>query len=329
MDGIGRQPDSAFQIPIIDVGGLRSGDQAQIAAVVAQFRRICPDTGFFYAANHGVPESTIAGIFAAAARFFEQPVAAKERITMRQNRGYDGFGKQVLDHSIGGDFKESALFGVELAPDHPLVLAGKPNYAVNPWPDGLPGFRAPVSAYFAALHRLSRQLLNGLALSLDLPWDYFEAGLVEPMSSVRLLHYPSHPGADPAREMGAAAHTDWELISILAQDQTGGLEIQLPSGEWIAASPVSGTFVVNLGDMMARWTNDHYASTLHRVMNKSDRDRYSVVFFCDPAYDTPVECLPSCTSAERPPRYEPTVVGEHLAEMWRKSYPSATADASL
>jgi isopenicillin N synthase-like dioxygenase len=322
-DGVEAAMDGVFPIPIIDVGGLRSGDPARIAAVVEQFRRVCIDTGFFYVANHGVPDATVDGIFGASKRFFDQPLALKERIPIRQNRGYDGLGRQVLDHSIGGDRKESVLFGVELTPDHPLVIAGKPNYAVNPWPEGLPGFRAAVSTYFAALHGLSRQLLSGLALSLDLPWGYFEAGLEQPMSSVRMLHYPPHPGADPAREMGAAAHTDWELISILAQDQTGGLQIRLRSGEWIAAPPIPGSFIVNLGDMMARWTNDRYASTPHRVMNKSDRDRYSVVFFCDPAYDTRVECLPSCTDAARPPRYAPTTCGDHLAEMYRKSYGAA------
>jgi isopenicillin N synthase-like dioxygenase len=123
--------------------------------------------------------------------------------------------------------------------------------------------------------------------------------------------------------MGAAAHTDWEVISILAQDTTGGLEIQLRSGEWVPASPLPGGFVVNLGDMMARWTNDHYTSTRHRVMNRSARDRYSVVFFCDPAYETRIECLPSCTGPDRPPRYAPTTCGEHLAEMYRLSYGAA------
>ena len=311
------------RVPVIDIGGLSAPDADARLAVAAQLHVACADTGCFYVTNHGVPEATVASVFTAAKRFFDQPLALKERIPIRQNRGYDGIGAQVLDHAIGGDFKESVLFGVELGADHPLVRAGKPNYAVNPWPEGLPGFRSAVGGYFAALHDLSRRLLAGLALSLDQPWDYFEAGMVEPMSSVRLLHYPPHPTADPAREMGAAAHTDWEVISILAQDDTGGLEIQLPSGEWLPASPRPGCFVVNLGDMMARWTNDRYTSTRHRVMNRSAKDRYSVVFFCDPAYDTRIECLPSCTGPDQPPRYAPTTCGEHLAEMYRLSYGAA------
>ena len=197
----------------------------------------------------------------------------KSGIGFRSNRGYDGIGRQVLDAKVGGDRKESVLYGVELAPDHPYVLAGLPNHVPNPWPPGLPGWRETVQAYYAAMDRLSRTLLKGLALSLKLPWDFFEPAFELPMSSVRLLHYPSHL-TPTRREMGAAAHTDWGLITLLAQDETGGLEIQLPSGEWIAGKPVPNAFIVNMGDMMARWTNDYYRSTPHRVMNRSPKDRY-------------------------------------------------------
>ncbi len=136
------------------------------------------------------------------------------------------------------------------------------------------------------MDRLARRLLGGLAESLDLPRAFFDGQFEPSMSSLRLLHYPPHPTADPAREVGCGAHTDWGLITILTQDTIGGLEIQLPSGEWIAAAPIPGSFIVNIGDMMARWTNDRYTSTPHRVLNRSVHDRYSVAFFCDPAYHT-------------------------------------------
>jgi isopenicillin N synthase-like dioxygenase len=310
-------------LPVIDIGGLRSEVPGAHRAVVAALRDACTTTGFFYVADHGVPADVIAEIFAAGRRFFDQPLAAKERIGFRRNRGYDGIGRQTLDQAAGRDIKESIILGVDLAADHPLVVAGLPNHAVNPWPENLPGWRDSVRRYFAAMDRLSRQLLRGLALSLALPEDFFEPGLALPMSSVRLLHYPAAPTGAATPPVGAGAHSDWGLITILAQDQVGGLEVQLPSGAWIGATPLSDTFVVNLGDMMARWTNDRYASTPHRVINRAATDRYSVAFFCDPGYHTPVECLPSCTGVDRPPRYAPTTCGAHLAEMYARSYGAA------
>jgi isopenicillin N synthase-like dioxygenase len=310
-------------LPVIDVGGLRSSDPAPRAAVAARFRTACLDTGFFYVTNHGVDAAAIKRIFAAAKRFFDQPHGVKSRIAIRRNRGYDGIGTQTLDQAMAPDRKESVLFGLDLAEDHPLVEAGLANHAPNPWPEGLPGWREDVSGYFGTMDGLARTLLRGMALSLDLPEDFFEPGFALQMSSVRLLHYPPHPTAHPDRELGAGAHTDWGLITILTQSAVGGLEVQLPTGEWIAATPIPGTFVVNVGDMMARWTNDHYRSTRHRVLNQSGGDRYSVAFFCDPSYHTRVACLPSCTSPDRPPRYAPTTCGEHLAEMYRKSYGAA------
>lgn len=310
-------------LPVIDVAGLRSPDRAQRQAVAAQFRSACIDTGFFYVSNHGVGDAEIERIFAASKRFFDQPLEVKQRITIRRNRGYDGIGTQTLDQAMAPDRKESVLFGIDLADDHPLVKAGLANHAPNPWPEGLPGWREEVSAYFNTMDALARRLLRGMALSLDLAEDFFEPGFEGQMSSVRLLHYPPHPTAHPDRELGAGAHTDWGLITILTQHGTAGLEVQLPSGAWIAATPLPGTFVVNVGDMMARWSNDLYRSTRHRVLNRSGGDRYSIAFFCDPSYHTRVECLPSCTGPDRPPRYAPTTCGEHLAEMYRKSYGAA------
>jgi isopenicillin N synthase-like dioxygenase len=310
-------------LPIIDIGLLHSAEPRDRRLAAALLRQACITTGFFYVANHGVDGALGARLFAESKRFFDQPLAAKRAVAMSgsdMERGYEGIGAQTLDAGTGPDRKESIFIGVDLPPDHPLVRAGTPHHGPNRWPQGLPGWRAVIEEYFTAMERLARTLMNGLALSLDLPWGYFDPCLVDHMSSLRLLHYPPHPTADPAREVGAGAHTDWGALTVLAQDDTGGLEVRHPSGEWIAATPVPGTFIVNLGDMMQRWTNDLYASTPHRVLNRSPRDRYSAAFFFDPAFHTTVECLPTCQSAERPPRYPPISSGEHLAAMYRKTY---------
>ncbi len=312
--------------PVIDVAPLAANDPAARAAVARALRGACLSTGFFYAANHGIDVARVGGLFAEAKRFFDQPGAVKEQASMRNwrwNRGFDGIGNQTLDAATGFDRKESYFIGIDYGPDHPLVRADTPYHGPNQWPEGLPGWREQVLEYFSAVERLARLLMNGVAMSLDLPWGYFDPHLAEHVSSLRLLHYPPHPTADPAKEVGCGAHTDWGAITVLAQDEVGGLEIQLPGGRWIPARPVSGAFIVNIGDMMQRWTNDLYVSTTHRVLNRSPRDRYSAAFFFDPSYYTQVECLPTCCDADRPPRYPPITSGDHLAAMYRKTYGAA------
>ena len=312
--------------PVIDVEALARGDAAACTRVVRALREACVATGFFYAVNHGIDPALVTGLLAQGKRFFDQPETVKLRLSMknsRWNRGFDGIGNQQLDAATGFDRKESYFVGIDYGADHPLVRAGTPYHGPNQWPENLPGWREHVLLYFAAVEQVSRRLMNGIALSLDLPWGHFEPALTENVSSLRLLHYPPHPEADPAREVGCGAHTDWGAITVLAQDDVGGLEIRLPDGTWIPARPVPGALIVNIGDMMQRWTNDLYVSTPHRVLNRSARDRYSAAFFFDPAYHTRVECLPTCCEAARPPRYPPITSGEHLAAMYRKTYGAA------
>jgi isopenicillin N synthase-like dioxygenase len=310
-------------IPIIDIGPLRDAASDRRGEVAREIRRASMATGFFYIANHGIPDGAVAEILGEAKRFFEQPLELKESVSIATNEIYRGYTKlygQTLDAQTGGDLKESMYLGVDLPLDHPLVRAGTPSHGPNRWPDWLPGWRQSTLEYFAAMAELSHLLMDGIALSLGLPWGYFEESIDQHMSALRLLRYPPHPTADPEREVGCGAHTDWGAVTILAQDQTGGLEIRLASGEWIAAEPAPGTFVINMGDMMARWTNDIYTSTPHRVLNRCASDRYSAAFFFDPNFDAPIACLPSCASPERPPRYAPTTAGAHHSEMQRKAY---------
>lgn len=328
-----RRPEAASELslPVIDVSLLRSDDPSERRRVASVLRQACIETGFFYVAGHGLDPALSDGLFAASKRFFDLPLEAKQQVEMRgsdMERGWEGVGDQTLDAGTGPDRKESIFIGVDLPLGHPLVRADTPHHGPNRWPQGLPGWREAVETYFAAMERLARTLLNGLALSLELPWGHFDPCLEDHMSSLRLLHYPPHPTADPGREVGCGAHTDWGALTVLTQDDTGGLEIRHPSGEWIVAPPRRGTFIVNLGDMMARWTNDLYASTPHRVLNRSMRDRYSAAFFFDPAFHTRVECLPTCQSDERPARYPTITSGEHLAAMYRKTYVRAAETRS-
>jgi isopenicillin N synthase-like dioxygenase len=313
-------------LPLIDLAPSFGTDPAGAGAVAHEIDAACRRHGFFYISGHGVPLALIAHLFMLNRRLFALPDEVKQRWHIDRSgglqRGYDPIGWQSLDSGKPADLKESFYLGTDLGTDHPLVLAGTPNHGPNQWPDEtlLPGFQLACSTYAAALNRLGRHLMGLIALGLDLPRGYFEPFLHQPMPVLRLLHYPPQqvPGADA--QIGSGAHTDWGGITLLSQDSTGGLQIQDQSGRWLDAPPVEGSFVVNLGDLMQRWTNDLYRSTRHRVVNAaSGRDRYSLAYFYDIDFHARVEALPGCASATRPARYAPITAGEHIVEMYRRT----------
>jgi isopenicillin N synthase-like dioxygenase len=281
--------------------------------------------GFLYVADHGVPEDLIATQFAWAARFFALPETAKREVDLLKSnakRGWESLGAQTLDAAAQPDRKESFYCGVHYGPEHPNVRAGLNGYGPNQWPEGLPGFQTACEAYIAAVTDLAERLMRDLARSLHLSPDYFDAAMREPMLTLRLCRYPPHPAGAAADVFGAGAHTDWGAITVLAQDDLGGLEVQTADGSWVPARPIPGTFIVNLGDMIPRWTNGLYRSNPHRVINAnpSGRDRYSIPFFYSPNYHARIEAVPGTVPPGQTPRFAPCTAGEHLAEMYRKTY---------
>jgi isopenicillin N synthase-like dioxygenase len=309
-------------VPIIDLTPLWSGGDAGLRQIAADIGRACREIGFFYISRHGIDEGAIAGLFAASRRFFELPIEIKQRVSIKNalsNYGYVAIGDEQLDPERPGDAKEAFNIGRDLAADDPDILAGKPFHAVNQWPD-LPHFRSTLVGYFVAMQRLSEQLHRAFAIDLGLTDGFFEPYIDAPLATLRVLHYPPHPAAFDDRLYGAAPHTDYGNLTILAQDDAGGLQVRHRDGRWIDAPPVPGTFVCNIGDCLMRWSNDVYLSTPHRVVNRSGRDRYSAAFFFDPNADAPVECLPSCTDSDRPARYPPTTGAEYLKERLDATY---------
>jgi isopenicillin N synthase-like dioxygenase len=312
------------RIPIVDLGPGHAGGSGRRAAA-ASIARAAGDSGFFYVVGHGVPATMLAGQLDCARRFFVLPADVKDAVAMRRSpcrRGYEPAATQVLHAGTRPDLKESFYVGRDLAPSHPYVVAGLPNHGANVWP-ALPGFRAHTERYFSHLLELSGRLMSLIAASLGLPDGWFEPMHREPMPILRLLHYAPHPAHADDDQFGAGAHTDWGAVTLLLQDDAGGLEVRMPDGEWVAADPVPGSFVVNLGDMMERWTNGRYRSNLHRVINRSPRDRYSVAFFANPDPLARVECLPGCSDAQNPPRYAPCTAGEHIDQMYRRTFSRA------
>lgn len=325
MTALSADHADAAALPLIDISGL-AGDASARQAVVAQLRKAAVGSGFFYIVRHGVPAALIAQVLAQAKALFDRPMEEKLRIkaaNMKCLHGYEPLRAQTLEPGAPPDLKEGYLMGLDLPLDHPVVLRDPTNYGPNQWPDGIAEFEAVMSAYFQEMLRVSQQVLRALALTLDLAEGYFDAFCDTPVSTLRLLHYPIQPDKPLPDEKGCGAHTDWGAVTILLQDDAGGLQVRSRDNRWIDATPIPGSFVVNLGDLMGRWTNNLYRSTLHRVINTSGRARYSVPFFFDGRFDFRVECIASCLAAGDGPRFPPVTVQEHLIEMTRRTYAAA------
>jgi isopenicillin N synthase-like dioxygenase len=311
-------------LPVIDIAGLSSQNLSDRKAVAAKLREACLYNGFFYIANHGVDDGLVADVFTEAAAFFDLPSETKAEVDKsrsKANRGYEPLQGQTLEPGAPPDLKEGYYVGPEHAPDDPRVLAGMFNHGANQWPSSRPNFKPVMEAYFNVMLDLSARMMGGIALSLDLHEDYFEGFCTDAMANVRLLHYPPQPANGNPDQKGAGAHTDFGGLTLLRQGDVGGLQVwDQATGGWIHADPVPGTYVVNLGDMIARWTNDKYRSTLHRVVNTSGRERYSVPFFYTGNYAHKVACIATCLAPGEQPKYPPVTVEEHMRAMYKRTY---------
>ncbi len=288
-----------WQVPVVDVTSLveRSSRQAFAAEEIG---RACRDTGFFYVVGRGVDAQLVARIEDLGRRFFALELETKMRIRMslggRAWRGYFPVGGELT--SGVPDDKEGLYFGSELASDDARVRSGTPMHGQNLFPD-IADFRESVLAYIAALTELGHALMRGIALSLDLEPDYFARQYTrDPLILFRIFNYPavSRPSGEQSR-WGVGEHTDYGLLTILKQDDVGGLEVKSRQG-WVAAPPIDGSFVCNIGDMLDRMTRGLYRSTPHRAANRTDRDRLSLAFFFDPSFDARVKPIETRSTAD-------------------------------
>ena len=284
-------------LPVIDVAALADArcNPAARAAAAREIDAAARAFGFFYAAGHGVDAALLVRLMSLARAFFAQSEAMKMRIPMaaggRAWRGYFPLGGELT--SQRPDWKEGLYLGTELGPDHPRVRAGTILHGANLWP-AIAGFRETVLAYIAALTNLGRALMRGIALGLEIPENWFaEHGTADPLVLLRLFNYPSRPvPADSDAQWGVGEHTDYGLLTMLWQDDVGGLQVRTDAG-WIAAPPIPGTFVCNIGDMLDRMTGGRYRSVPHRVaINASGRDRLSIPLFFDPDFEARVQPVP-------------------------------------
>jgi isopenicillin N synthase-like dioxygenase len=328
-------PQPPTSIPVLDVSQSFSGDSEARRRLAREIHRACRETGFFYVSGHGVPADLISNQFSWTRRFFDLPLDTKLALDMKDSPsrcGYQPIKVQRLDSrdanaaAAPSDLNESYFCGVELPDTDPCAQRGWRSFGHNRWPANLPGFRQQILDYQAAVRSLGDHILKLIALSLDLPEDWFCPFHDMPVTNLRIIKYPPQPQSAQFNQIGAGAHTDWGGITLLAQDNSGGLEVRNAAGDWIAATPVPATFIVNIGDLMARWTNGVYNSTMHRVKNKkAGVERYSLAFFYSPRPDAVIEAIPTCITAEFPRRFATCTAEEHRNEMFRRAYGYAPA----
>lgn len=310
------------EVPVVDFSPFHTGDELGKRAVASEIGAACEGIGFFYLTNHGVSDETTEGIFSAAKRFFGQPLERRmdpaTLISAVHSRGYQPVGARFYPDTVAPDQMEAFKFQRELPPNDPDIIAGDRIQQPNKWPVGLPGWRDALLGYFEAVDGVAANLLRAFALALNLEEDYFLGFYGKPLTQASLLHYPPAPPTEGL--YGNRPHLDETAFTIVLQDDVSGLEVETQSGRWAMAPPVDGSFVINIGDYMARWTNDRYRSTRHRVVNRSGAERYSVPYFAIPDFDAVIECLPTCQGPGNPQKYEPLRVGPAIQAKFSGDY---------
>jgi isopenicillin N synthase-like dioxygenase len=325
-------------IPLVDLGHSLDAGSTASARAAEQLHQALATIGFAYISGHTVSDAALAGAFDASRRFHASSLEQKQSIAINGfHRGYMGLATStIVTSSVARvtrpNLSESLMLMHELADDDPDLVAGRPLQGPNQWPDWVPGFRPAIDRYLQEIEALARHLVRLIARSLGMPADALDSFFRRPTTFLRLLHYPPQPPQSTADQYGSAPHTDYGIMTLLAQDDTGGLQVRPRRGDWIDAPPVPGTFVLNVADMLARWTNDRYVSTPHRVINRSGGDRYSLPYFFDAGMDEVIECLPACSDSDHPPRYPPVRYGDYLMERLDKNYnyrkPTPSGEAS-
>jgi len=311
-------------------------------AVAQAIAAACRTTGFFYITGHGIPDDSFAELDSASRRFFALPEREKAEIAMAKGgiawRGWFPVGAELT--SGQSDLKEGLYLGTELPADDPRVRAGLPFHGPNLWPHQVPELRSAVLRYMALTLAAANALIEGVALSLDLEPDYFaQHYTADPTILFRIFRYPAASEAERAAARadtpwGVGEHTDYGLLTLLAQDKHGGLQVRTEDG-WIDAPPLQGTLICNIGDMLDRVTGGWYRSTPHRVLNTSGVDRLSFPLFFDPNLSAAVRPLPqhavhdtSALAADRHRRWDQASVhlfdgtyGDYLIAKVAKVFP--------
>lgn len=322
----------SVEIPVIDFEPFLQGDAIAQQAVADQIYHACHQVGFIYLKNVGIPKSLIQQAFQVSNNFFSLPLATKEKaswVDEFSNWGYIGMARERSDPNKPGDLKEAFNVKREIDPTTPLILPPEPELArmvrqPNHWLPDQVEFRHVSLALFDACASAAALILQSFALALQLPQHFFASYHDQQHFTLRFLHYPPLPEAIEPEHPRLGEHSDYGSVTLLFQDDIGGLEIQTTDGRWIPALPIPDTVIINTGDLMQRWTNHEFTSTRHRVQipldERSRRSRYSIAFFCFPNYDAEISCTISPKMAYQSPLHPPITAGKYLLSKLRASY---------
>jgi isopenicillin N synthase-like dioxygenase len=322
-------------VPVVDLAPAWTGDAGKRRALADEIAEVCGRVGFMYVKNHRIADADIAAIFQTAADFHDLPLDTKMESAMVRNADAQGQGylpgmTKGTGKNLSENLQEAFQFRRPLAADDPGLIAGKPLHGRIPWPKAMPDLKARMMAYYDKVDALGYEMLKLFELALDLPDGALKQYFKKDMNSLRILHYPPQRPDEDGIHLGARAHTDTNAFTILAQDNNGGLEIRNSENEWVAVPPIEGTFVVNVGEVLKVWTDGIFSSVLHRVINRSGRERYSIPFFMYPSYDALIQPLmknpdPSNIAPENlhtsMPRDRPFVYGEFKAQSTARIMP--------
>lgn len=322
-----------MHIPVIDIAAFPDGSPAARNAVIQQVADACEHIGFLIIKSHGIDQALLDRAFAVSRDFFDLPVETKMQARPMDEvapRGYAAMASKGLAGTLGvdapKDLREQFMLGTP-AP-LPASCAAYPHaagcYAPNVWPGQPAEYRPTFTALYAAMEALAARLMRIFALGLRLPESYFDDKIDHHFSVLGSNHYPRLEIPPLPGQLRTGAHTDFGSLTILCPTPgPGGLEVQMADGTWLGIQPTPGALIINLGDMMARWTNDRWRSTLHRVVNPTDAEaamsrRQSIAFFCHPNYDAEIACLDGCAAPGQPPRHAPILAGEHMRHKMMK-----------
>ncbi len=315
-----------LDVPVIDIAPFRNGSAADKAAVALAVDRACRDIGFLVIDGHGVDPALMARTRSVSRAFFDLPLDEKRRVARpapHVTRGYIALDEESLARSrdasaYGSDLNESLMIGPVDPPPPEVAAGGGAHFAPNLWPEHPAGLREVWSDYYRAMGALAATVMRIFALALRLPEHFFDDKIDHHISRLRVRNYPAQQVAPAPGQIRAGAHSDYGSLTLLAtEDKPGGLQVCNANGEWVDVPIRSGTFIVNIGDLMARWTNDTWVSTLHRVVNPpldagADTRRQSLVFFHNPNHDAEIRNLVSGEAD----KYPPTTSGEHLRRLF-------------
>ncbi len=314
------------RIPTVDFMSFRSGEPSQQAECAEQIGATLQEYGFVSLVGHGIRKETIEDAFKAAEEFFALPETTKKQVQDKQNnRGYI----PIFDSTTPNQ-KPSGLEAFSIGhPDRPSnrELEKLPFYAPTPWPT-LASFRERIEPCYRALYLVGEQILQAVAIHLGAPKDFFEEMSRDTYSNMRIIHYPPQERVAATADFGVNAHVDRGLLTLLIQDQNGGLSVLAPDDRWLPVVPNPDAIVVNCGSLLRRWTNGRYAAALHRVLNSSGRERYSIPLFMHPSYTTRID--PATLVGEVPsgPDFQPIVAGQEVFEGFKRDRPSWSAPTS-